>query len=386
LTGSWFAKLHPTMNHQKTLISIFNAGICAVSGRESVIRALKNKANFKPDLIIAVGKAAGDMCLGAQAIYGQDTPAIVATKYQHADPDLLENPCVTLIESGHPIPDENSLRAGGLLIDTIRTRPANSQLLLLVSGGASAIAEYLPADMTLADWQELNRRMVSSGLNIAEINSRRKSVSLIKDGRLLEAFSGQKAIICAISDVEGDSISTIGSGIGDINRSRAAHEVIIVACNQMARDASAAQAHKLGFEVKQNTETLYDDVYKLSSKLGGFLRHAEKGIYIWGGEPTIGLPENPGNGGRNQSLGLAMAKEIVNIDNIHILVAGTDGTDGPTDAAGAIVDGTTFREAEAAQTALDSANAGDYLEKVGGRFVTGPTGTNVMDLVIAIVA
>lgn len=373
------------MNHQEPLISIFNAGVRAVSGRESVIHALKNRADFKPDLIIAVGKAAGDMCLGSQAIYGRDTPAIVATKYQHTDPALLENPCVTVIESGHPIPDENSLAAGRLMIDTIRTLPANSQLLLLVSGGASAIAEYLPADMTLADWQDMNCRMVSSGLNIAEINRERKSISLIKDGHLLEAFLGQKIVVCAISDVEGDSISTIGSGIGDINRSRAGHEVIIVASNQMARDASAAQAHKLGFEVKHNTETLYEDVFKLSVKMGEFLRHAEKGVYIWGGEPTIGLPESPGNGGRNQSLGLALAKEISGLKNIHILVAGTDGTDGPTDAAGALVNGATFREPAEAQKALDTANAGDYLENVGGRFVTGPTGTNVMDLVIAIV-
>ena len=385
MATSWFAKLYLIMNHQKPLLSIFDAGIRAVSGRESVVRALKNRADLKPDLIIAVGKAAGDMCLGAQAIYGRDTPAIVATKYQHAEHALHENPCVTVIESGHPIPDENSLAAGRLMIDSIRALPANSQLLLLVSGGASAIAEYLPEHMTLVDWQEMNRRMVASGLNIAEINSQRKSTSLIKDGRLLEAFSGQKSIICAISDVEGDSISTIGSGIGDINRSRASHEVIIVASNQTARDASAAQAHKLGLEVRHNTETLYGDVYKLSSKLGEFLRHAEKGVFIWGGEPTIGLPDSPGNGGRNQSLGLALAKEISGIDNIHILVAGTDGTDGPTDAAGAMVDGTTFRTPVAAQKALDTANAGDYLESVGGRFVTGPTGTNVMDLVIAIV-
>jgi hydroxypyruvate reductase len=373
------------MNYQKPLISIFNAGIHAVSGRESVIRALKNKSSFKPDLIIAVGKAAGDMCLGAQAVYGRDIPTIVATKYQHADPVLFENPYMTLIESGHPIPDENSLAAGKLLADTICNLPATSQLLLLVSGGASAVVECLPADMTLADWQDLSRRMVSSGLNIAEINRKRKSISLIKDGRLLEAFSGQKVIVCAISDVEGDSISTIGSGIGDINRSRIAHEVIVIASNQTARDASDAQARELGFEVKHNAETLYEDVFKLSAKIGEFLRHAGKGVYIWGGEPTIGLPENPGNGGRNQSLGLALAKEISGINNIHILVAGTDGTDGPTDAAGALVDGATFRQAADAQKALDTANAGDYLENVGGRFVTGPTGTNVMDLVIAIV-
>jgi len=119
--------------------------------------------------------------------------------------------------------------------------------------------------------------------------------------------------------------------------------------------------------------------------MGALLRQANEGVYIWGGEPTITLPARPGNGGRNQSLGLALAKEIAGTDKITILVAGTDGSDGPTQAAGAIVDGSTFRHADEAQRALDAANAGDYLEEVGALFVTGPTGTNVMDLVIAIV-
>ncbi len=373
------------MDKQNPLLSIFNAGIRAVSGRESLVFALKDKADFRPDLIVAVGKAASDMCLGALAIYGHSTPAIVATKYQHSHPDLLNYSQVSIIESGHPIPDENSLTAGRLLIESIRALSTDSRLLLLVSGGASAIAEFLPENITLLEWQKLSRQMVASGLEIAEINRRRKSISLIKDGRLLEAFSGQQVMVCAISDVEGDSISIIGSGIGDINRTAVRHEVVVVASNQTARNAAAVQAQTLGFYVKHNQESLYDDVFKLSTKIGAFLRGAEKGVYIWGGEPTIELPDIPGNGGRNQSLGLALAKEISGLNNIRVLVAGTDGTDGPTDAAGAIIDGSTFRHPEEAQTALDTANAGDYLEKVGDRFVTGPTGTNVMDLVIAIV-
>ncbi len=373
------------MTDQNPLISIFNAGIAAVSGKTSVMNALKHKTDFKPDMVMAIGKAASDMCLGAQTIYGDTIPAIVATKYGHSHPALLENPQVKIIESGHPIPDENSLIAGKELIEAIRILPADSRLLLLVSGGASAIAEHLPPEMSLADWQILNSRMVSSGMNIAEINDKRKSISLIKDGHLLENFSGGRVITCAISDVQGDSISTIGSGIGDASRTSAHQEVIVVASNQAARNAAADQARELGLTVRHNDETLYADVFYLAEKTGAFLRHADKGTYIWGGEPTIVLPKNPGNGGRNQSLGLALAKEIDGADNIRILVAGTDGTDGPTDAAGALVDGSTFRYPDEAQKALDKANAGDYLEKVGARFVTGPTGTNVMDLLIAIV-
>ncbi len=373
------------MTDKNPLISIFNAGIRAVSGKNSVAQALLNTGDFKPDLVIAIGKAASDMYLGARERYAANTPAIVATKYGHTDTALLEYPLVTIIESGHPIPDKNSLVAGNLVLEAIRSLSADSQLLLLVSGGASAIAECLPADITLEDWKKLNRQLVSSSLDIAEINRQRKSNSLIKDGRLLETFLGRRVVVYAISDVEGDSISTIGSGIGDVKRTAAHHDVLIVASNQVARDAAANQAEKLGFSVKHNRETLYDDVYKLASELGSFLRCTEKGVYIWGGEPTIKLPETPGKGGRNQSLGLALAREISGLDNIRILVAGTDGTDGPTDAAGALVDGSTFRHSKEAQAALGAANAGDYLGKMESRFVTGPTGTNVMDLVIAIV-
>ncbi len=373
------------MTSKAQLISMFNAGISAVSGRESVINALKRTSNFKPDMIVAVGKAASGMCLGAQAVLGSDIPALVATKYGHGDPALIDNPVVSTIESGHPIPDENSLKAGQMLLDTVSAMSADSTLLLLVSGGASAIAECLPKDMTLTDWQSLNKQMLASGMNIAEINHKRKAISLIKDGRLLENFTGKKVMTCAISDVEGDDISTIGSGIGDANRTTAKFELEVIASNQIARDAVAAHANSIGFTVRNNSESLYDDVFKLGTEIGALIRPADKGVYIWGGEPTITLPVNPGNGGRNQSLGLALAKEIAGTDNISILVAGTDGSDGPTEAAGAIVDGATFRHANEAQKALDKANAGDYLEKVGGRFVTGPTGTNVMDLVIAIV-
>jgi glycerate 2-kinase len=373
------------MEYQRPLLSIFNAAIDAVSGRQAVIRAMRYETSFKPDLIAAVGKAASDMCLGALDVFGPDIRAVVATKYQHSDPALVENPRVTVIESSHPIADENSLKAGRMLIDAVRSMSADSVLLLLVSGGASALAECLPDEMNLADWQSLNNEMIASGKSIARINEKRKSISLIKDGHLLENFPGKKVITCAISDVEGDSISTIGSGIGDINRTSASNKVLLVATNKMARDAAADEAARIGFKVKHNIETLYDDVFELSANLGTFIRRADKGVYIWGGEPTIALPINPGNGGRNQSLGLALAKEISGFGNIRILVAGTDGTDGPTDAAGAIIDGSTFRYPEEAQKALDAADAGDYLNKVGDRFVTGPTGTNVMDLVIAII-
>ncbi len=373
------------MKSRDQLISIFNAGIAAVSGKASVINAFKQLPDLKPDCIIAVGKAASSMCLGALAVFGDSVPALVVTKYHHSDPTLCTKPNVTLIEAAHPIPDDNSLNAGKKILGTVSTLTGNSTLVLLISGGASAVAECLSEDITLSELQNLTNQMIASGLSINAINKKRKEVSLIKDGRLLENFNGKEVIVFAISDVEGDSISTIGAGIGDINRTHVKAEVNIIASNAIARNASATEALELNLAVKQNIETLYDDVFSLSKKIGTFIRNSEKGLYLWGGEPTIQLPENPKNGGRNQSLALALAKEIKGTNNITILVAGTDGTDGPTRAAGAIVNGFTFRHEGNAQAALDSANAGDYLNEVGDLLITGPTGTNVMDLLIALV-
>ena len=126
-------------------------------------------------------------------------------------------------------------------------------------------------------------------------------------------------------------------------------------------------------------------MYELARAIGPELRDAAPGVYIWGGEPTIILPDNPGKGGRNQSLALALSEYLSGSNNISLLVAGTDGTDGPTSAAGGLVDGDTFADPEAARQALQQANAGTYLEQQASLFVTGPTNTNVMDLAIAIV-
>ncbi len=159
----------------------------------------------------------------------------------------------------------------------------------------------------------------------------------------------------------------------------------MIASNQIARQRAAQTAQSLGYEVKHNDESLYDDVFKLAPEIGEKLRQADKGVYIWGGEPTVILPENPGRGGRNQALALAISEHLKGRDDITLLVAGTDGSDGPTNAAGGLVDGNTYSDKEAAQNALTAADAGTYLEQHDSLFATGPTNTNVMDLAIAVV-
>ena len=368
---------------RQAIIEIWQAAIDAVSGRPAVLNALDSDPNFKPDLIIAVGKAASGMCAGAlERFPGCD--ALVVTKYDHADQSLRERANVEVIESAHPIPDQNSLVAGSALLSRMRSMPAGSRVLMLVSGGASALAEALPENMTLVDLQTITDDMIAGGKTIAEINSRRKQASLIKDGKLVEAFDGAELRVYAISDVEGDSIATVGSGIGDCYRAKADAHSSIIASNRIAREQATSKASELGLNVRLNEESLYGDVFDLALVIGERLLLAKPGVYIWGGEPTVVLPKKPGRGGRNQSLALAASEWFSGRDNVLLLVAGTDGTDGPTTAAGGLVDGNTWHED--ARQFLQNADAGRYLEQHDSLFVTGPTNTNVMDLAIAIVS
>lgn len=371
-------------SRKTALIKLWEAAIEAVSGYQAVANALLADSAFRPDQVIAVGKAASGMCLGAL----DNLPAcdaLVVTKYDHAEAQLQEREGVTVLESAHPIPDQKSLDAGHILLERTFTMEPDSRLLLLVSGGASALAEAMPASMTLVDLQSKTDEMIASGNTIGEINAWRKENSLIKDGKLIEAFKGAEVRVYAISDVEGDGIETIGSGLGDCHRASVLARSKVIASNEIARVQAAKNALEQGLVVKLNEETLYGDLFECAAVLGDALRNAEPGVYLWGGEPTVILPENPGSGGRNQSLALAVAEHLAGLEHISLLVAGTDGSDGPTTAAGGIVDGSTWSDPGAARLALQQADAGSYLQYHESLFVTGPTNTNVMDLAIAIV-
>ena len=371
-------------SRRRAIIEIWRAAVDAVSGRQAVLNALDADDPFEPDLIVAVGKAASGMTLGALERF-PECAALVVTKYEHTDPELGAAAKVQVIESAHPIPDENTLRAGSALLERLHSMPADSRVLLLVSGGASALAEALPEDMTLGDLRRMTDDMIATGKTIAQINARRKETSLIKDGKLIEAFGGSEIRVYAISDVEGDGIETIGSGLGDCRRARVPARSRIIASNTIARERAEQRALELGYEIRLNAESLYGDVFELATKISEKLASAAPGAYLWGGEPTVVLPQNPGRGGRNQSLALALAEGIAGRGDVSILVAGTDGTDGPTEAAGGLVDGQTWADPAAASAALARADAGTYLEQHDSLFVTGPTNTNVMDLAIAIV-
>ena len=290
---------------------------------------------------------------------------------------------------------------------------------MLVSGGASALAEALPdgGGFDLGGLRELTGELLAGGYRIEQINAVRVRLSRIKGGKLLSRFGGKSVRVYAISDVCGDSVDLIGGGIGGINTLASssnplpqklaslldrfdcdqsdnigagadavafAYHSKIIGSNRIARETAARFLRDLGIKIIANQESLNCDVHAAAQQIAAELLTGPAGAYIWGGEPTVVLPPKPGVGGRNQSLALAIAKEIRGRGKISVLVAGTDGTDGPTNAAGGLVDGDTFNAASGANNALLKANAGVYLARIAALFKPGPTGTNVMDLAIAI--
>jgi glycerate 2-kinase len=364
------------MDARDQAIALWRAGVAAVDGYAATAAALEGAA---PDRIIAVGKAAGAMARAALARWG-DVPALVVTKDGHGGglPDRVQ-----LIEAAHPVPDARSLAAGRALRQDVESMAPGSSLLLLVSGGASALAEDPVEGATLEDLAALNRRLLAAGLDIVAMNARRRGMSRIKGGGLLARFRGARVRVLAISDVPGDDLNVIGSGIGAAPEAAGFDFAArIVASNAIARAACGATAQRAGLNLLENQEALHDDLDVLAARWGPRLRNMGTGVMVLGGEPTVVLPENPGRGGRNQALALALAQQIAGVDGLHVVVGGTDGSDGPTDAAGAIVDGTTW--GPGANEALARADSGTWLDRRGALLVTGPTGTNVMDLLVAV--
>lgn len=365
------------MEQKQQAIRIWQAGVDAVDGKRATKAVLDGVPT--PDQILAVGKAAAAMASAALKHFGP-RPTLVVTKDDHGR-GLPEH--VQLIEASHPVPDTRSLEGGRALRAAIEAMAPNSHVLLLVSGGASSLAEDLLPGNTISDLEQLNGRLLSEGMDITAMNAERRKLSRIKGGGLLAHFKGAKATVLAISDVPGDDLNVIGSGIGALPETYEFDAVTqIVASNAHARSTAADLARRESLQVLANEECLHDDFLHVASQLGQRLRDMPPGVMVFGGEPTVVLPDQPGRGGRNQALALALAREIAGTSGLTLVVGGTDGTDGPTNAAGAVVDGTTW--GDGAEHALQNADSGNFLDAAGALLVTGPTGTNVMDLVVAI--
>ena len=377
------------MDSRRLLLEIFDAALRAVDGRACVRAALAGAGGPRV-AVFAIDKTSSSMTLGAiDALGAAIASALVITKDGHVDTALLADARVTVRETAHPIPDARSLAAGATLVERLAQLPIDVHPLFLVSGGASSLVEHLRDGVSLDDLRALNRRGLGAGWDIATLNSERARLSTLKGGGVAALLGGRAATALFVSDVAGDSPDVIGSGLlgthpvgADAIRRR------IVASVDVAVKAAVEAGAARGLTFAPGTRRFDGDAAEVAASFVDALRETPAQGLVWGGESTVALAEPPGRGGRNTHLALAAARRLRANDRLTILAAGTDGTDGPTEDAGAIVDGGTLERAELGGCDVERAwrafDSGTALEAAEDLVHTGPTGTNVGDLLIGV--
>ena len=340
--------------------------------------------------LAAVGKAAPAMALGARDALGERLMhSLIISREGHAPPELEGARGVETIASSHPVPDQRSLAAGARLLQWVEALPPEVEPLFLISGGASSLVEVLRPGTTLADLESFTTRELAAGTAIGELNAKRIALSRIKGGRLTARLAGRPARALFLSDVPGDDPKVIGSGLlGPASEGEDRVERFVVASVERAVAGAAAAARARGLSVHAPGRRFDDDALRLAARFAHELRLSASQVCVWGGESTVQLPAHPGQGGRNQHLALAAAKLIAGQADLMLLAAGTDGTDGVTEDAGALVDAESC-----ARVALDGLDVDECLARAdsssalaasGDLVHLGPTGTNVGDLVIGL--
>ncbi len=398
------------------MLTLFRAGLAAVHGEGAVARRLAGWKPGGPVVLLAVGKAAQAMSAGARRVLGARlVRGLVVSKPDHLDRPALAAWGLLGLEAGHPLPTAGSLEAGRRTLALVEGLGPDEQLLVLISGGASSLLEVPIPGLGLSELEAVNRWLLGSGLPIGAVNAVRKALSLVKGGGLLRWLAGRPVCALAISDVPGDDPRAIGSGLlvpdphlaerlsglqlpfwldTRVQRGLQGRRVLPgvgpeieqVANLDLAKQAVAQAARAWGIPAYLHPEFVAGEAAEQGRELAQALLAGPAGVHIWGGETTVRLPPNPGRGGRSQQLALAAAMTLAGHRGCALLSAGTDGTDGPTQDAGALVDGATLsRAADAgldAAMALARADAGTLLAAAGYLIATGPTGTNVMDLIL----
>ena len=379
---------------RQMLLELLQIALAAVDGRRRTREALSEIVKRSPApaaerfAAAAVGKAAASMALGAaDALCGALERVLIITKDGHVDAEARGLRGVEIIESGHPVPDQRSLEAGARLCAFLEDLDRGVRPLFLVSGGASSLAEALVPGASLEDLRRLNSDAHASALPIAALNARRRALSRLKGGQLAARLAGRHPLALLISDVPGDDPAVIGSGLaGPAPQGTDDTERHVVARLTDALEAVADRA--AGLAPVAHSERFSGTAERLAVRFAHELALGSPGLRIWGGESLMELPERPGRGGRNQHLALAAARLIAGHDDLFLLAAGTDGTDGPTGDAGALVDGDTCARIACAGLDVDEclrrANSGAALAAAGDLVSTGPTGTNVGDLVLGL--
>jgi glycerate 2-kinase len=419
---------------------IFRAALDSASSYKAVaahcadITSTFEKNGLNRLKVIAFGKAACQMAKAVEdhvAHFPDD--GIVITKYGHCPPGWQSRK-IRVVEAGHPVPDENGLHGTEDIISLLESVDKNTLVVCLISGGGSALLVAPYEGISLPEKQKATELLLRSGADISELNTVRKHISRVKGGRLAEIAYPAHLFSLIISDVIGDRLDVIASGptSPDTTTYKDATEVlkkyklldevpqsvsnvllkgvrgllpetpkenntlfkevrnIIIGSNSSALDAAKRKAVSMGF----TTEIISSEIAGEAREAGKWLAHkaleVQRGGHsggpaclISGGETTVSVKGN-GTGGRNMELALAFALEIEGIGGVTLLSAGSDGTDGPTDAAGAIADGQTIEKAKKAgldpRRYLEDNDSYHFFEAIDGLFVTGPTGTNVMDI------
>lgn len=401
--------------------TIIASSLKAVLPDAAVRRALESEA-FCPQggriLLVAVGKAAWQMAHTAVAALGRVDEGIVITKYGHVRGTI---PGVTCYEAGHPVPDESSFAATEKVLTMVQNLTDQDTVLFLLSGGGIALFEkpLIPG----AELQEITNRLLAGGADIVEMNTIRKRLSAVKGGRFALACAPAKIFSIVLSDILGDPLDMIASGPAVPDSSTGEQAIAIArkyrlslskeanACltqetpkilnnvttqiTGSVRELSKAAAdacRTLGYTPILLTDRLCCEAREAGSFLGSIARtHAGQGqklAFIAGGETIVHLTGN-GTGGRNQELALAAAPELSGLAGCCVFSIGSDGTDGPTDAAGGYTDGDTCASLAAhgldVFTVLQNNNTYPALKTVDGLIITGATGTNVNDVSLALI-
>ncbi len=417
------------MSERETLLGIYRAALEAVRGSTVVERSLRAEPLPEgPVTVLGVGKAACAMAEGATAALGSRIRGgLVVTKEGHGRPvSGLE-----VREAAHPVPDARSVRAASEALEIAEGLGSDDLLLVLISGGASSLWTSPVEGVGLEDKQSVTELLLRAGVDIAGLNAVRKHLSRIKGGRLAVRACPARVITLAVSDVRGDRIDTIGSGPtatdpstffealsvlrgaslvdaapkavrlyfeegaagerpetpkpGDPVFGRVQHRT--VATLDDALRTAAREAERRGLRVWSRGACLYGEAREEGEGLARLVPSAREGgvdLLVAGGEPIVRV-RGSGRGGRAQECALAFALAVPG-EPVAALFAGTDGTDGPTDAAGALVDGETFSRARrrglVPHAHLDNNDAYPLLEATGDLIRTGPTDTNVNDLAL----
>jgi len=426
-------------------VAIFKAGLRAVEPAEAVHRYVRRDGNFllvadrrydlrayKNIFVVGAGKAACPMAAALEKIFPDRlTSGHISAKYGHLSP--LKK--IQVQEAGHPIPDAAGLRGTQKILALLKQAEQNDLVVGVISGGGSALLPMPSAGITLEEKQAVTKLLLACGANINEMNAVRKHLSQVKGGQLARAAYPATLITLIVSDVVGDPLEVIASGPtvpdqstfldvqmilkkygireqlpdsvqrrlvkglrGEVSETPKAGDAIfektqnlIIASNRQAIEAAKAEAEKLGYHtliLSTFIEGETREVARVHAAIAKEIRTtghplSPPACVISGGETTVTL-RGDGLGGRNQEFVLAATMDIAELQNTAILSAGTDGTDGPTNAAGAIGDGETIKRAMALnlnpQIFLDNNDSFRFFEKLGDLLITGPTNTNVMDL------